>query len=166
MDQAKAGAFLAQLRHEAGLTQEQAGERLGVSNKSISRWENGVTMPDISLLPQLSQLYGVSINELLNGGRIAAEEAVQKADEVLIAVLRDHPFSIKERTAYFKRKWVQEHWMLIAFAAAVLILLLWLGLSNHVLLAITPILALIAWAWLHNRMMTYVEHKLYDDRHP
>lgn len=53
MDQTKFGSFIAECRKENKLTQEQLAEKLGVSSKSISRWENGKTMPDYSVLPDL-----------------------------------------------------------------------------------------------------------------
>ena len=67
MDQIKIGAFLKALRKEKNLTQEQAAEQLGVSNRTVSRWETGTNMPDISLLLVIAELYGVSIPELIDG---------------------------------------------------------------------------------------------------
>ena len=69
MDQIKIGAFLKTLRKEKNLTQEQAAEQLGVSNRTVSRWETGTNMPDISLLVEIAELYGVSIPELIDGER-------------------------------------------------------------------------------------------------
>lgn len=69
MDQLKIGRFLKELRLERGLTQEQTAELLGVTNRSVSRWENGNNMPDLSLLIEISKLYGVEIGELLDGER-------------------------------------------------------------------------------------------------
>ena len=57
MDNGKLGAVLRALRRELGLTQRQAAERLGVTDKAVSKWERGLGCPDVSLLPQLSQLY-------------------------------------------------------------------------------------------------------------
>ena len=67
MDQSYIGQRLKTLRKEKGLTQEQLGERLGVSSRSVSRWENGVNLPDFDLLLELCRLYGVSLDELLKG---------------------------------------------------------------------------------------------------
>ncbi len=61
MDQIKIGKFIASLRHQAELTQEDLGEKIGVSNKTISRWENGNYMPDIEMLQLLSKEFDVSI---------------------------------------------------------------------------------------------------------
>ena len=69
MDQQKIGRFLRELRNEQGLTQAQVAERLNVSNRSVSRWENGTTMPDFNLLMQLSDCYNIEVGELLDGER-------------------------------------------------------------------------------------------------
>ena len=69
MDQKKIGGFLKTLRKEKQLTQEQLAEKLGVSNRSVSRWENGVNMPDFDLVIELANLYDVSIDEILDGER-------------------------------------------------------------------------------------------------
>lgn len=64
MNQEKIGAFLREVRKERGLTQGQLAEALGVSQKSISRWENGKTMPDYSLLPSICEVLGINVAEL------------------------------------------------------------------------------------------------------
>ena len=65
----KIGAFIQQLRKENNLTQEQLAEKLGVSNRSVSRWENGTTLPDISLMKCICDEFHISISELINGER-------------------------------------------------------------------------------------------------
>ncbi len=65
MDQQKVGRFLKILRSEQDLTQAELAERLGVSNRSISRWENGVTMPDFDLLIELAKYYDVENGEIV-----------------------------------------------------------------------------------------------------
>lgn len=70
MNQEKIGLFIAKCRKEKNMTQEDLAEKLGVSNKSISRWENGKTMMDISLFEPLCKELDISIIELLNGERI------------------------------------------------------------------------------------------------
>ena len=84
MDQVKIGGFLRKLRGEKGLTQEQLAEQLAVSNRSVSRWENGVNMPDFDLLMQIARYYDVSVGEILDGERSGktidskAEDTLQK----------------------------------------------------------------------------------------
>lgn len=69
MDQIKIGQFLKLLRNEKGLTQEQLAEKIGVSHRTVSRWETGNNLPDISTLIQLSELYEVDIREIIDGER-------------------------------------------------------------------------------------------------
>lgn len=69
MDTKKIGSFIAQCRREAGMTQAQLGEKLGVTNKTISRWETSMYMPDISLLQPLCQILHITLNELFAGER-------------------------------------------------------------------------------------------------
>lgn len=74
MDAKRVGEYLALLRKQRGMTQQESAERLGVSNKTISKWENGGGLPDISVLPALAELYGVTADEILAGnGKAAAD---------------------------------------------------------------------------------------------
>ena len=88
MDTKKIGAFIATNRKEKGLTQEQLGEKLGVSNKTISRWENGNYMPDLSLLEPLSKELDITLNELLAGERIEKEEEQEYAERNLMSAIQ------------------------------------------------------------------------------
>ena len=67
MTQENIGKFIAEKRKENGMTQELFAEKLGVTNRSISRWENGKTMPDYSLFPIICETLGVEISEILEG---------------------------------------------------------------------------------------------------
>ncbi len=69
MDQMKIGSFLKELRKEKGITQEQLAEQLNISNRSVSRWETGSTMPDLSMLVALAEYYDVDVREIIDGGR-------------------------------------------------------------------------------------------------
>ncbi len=71
MDMQKIGSFLAELRKEKNLTQDELGAQIGVTNKTISRWETGNYLPPVEMLQTLGDTYGVSINEILNGERIS-----------------------------------------------------------------------------------------------
>lgn len=88
MDTKKIGAFIALNRKEKGLTQEQLGEKLGVSNKTISRWENGNYMPDLSMLEPLSKELGITLNELLAGEKIEKEEEQEYAERNLMSTIQ------------------------------------------------------------------------------
>ena len=81
MDQKKIGAFLKDLRREKEITQEQLAEELGVSGRTISRWETGNNMPDISLLVEIAEYFDVSISEIIKGER-KSEDMKEEAKEV------------------------------------------------------------------------------------
>lgn len=87
MDQKKIGGFLKEERKRSGLTQEQVAERLGISSRTISRWETGAYMPDISLLVDIAEMYDVDVREIIDGerkednmNREVKEVAVKMAD--------------------------------------------------------------------------------------
>ena len=155
MDMMKMGAFLQQLRKEKGLTQEQLGERLHVSGKTVSRWETGMYMPPMEALLSLSELYGLTINELLCGAPTAAGASAAPAP---------NPFPPEEQKAYWQRKWLLEHRAaLILLAVAALAVQITGGVMNRVEInAIGSILTVGAAALLRNAQDSYVEHHLYD----
>lgn len=168
MDQIKIGKFIATLRKEKDLTQEQLGEKLGVTNKTISRWENGNYMPDIEMLSLLSKEFDVSINELISGERLLLDDFKKAADNNLVTALNNSTFTLKEKIAFFKKKWLREHIATIVLCiVAWLSIMLWTALklqdkkSYALLGAIGSILALLFYVALYNRMMVYVENHAY-----
>ncbi|MEY8428041.1 helix-turn-helix domain-containing protein [Lachnospiraceae bacterium 46-15] len=99
MDQKKIGGFLRELRKEKGMTQEQLAEVLGVTNRSISRWENGVNMPDFDFVIELANYFDVGIEELLDGER-KIDMIEKKQEETLLKVA---DYSSNERIVFSKR---------------------------------------------------------------
>ena len=87
MDTKKIGIFLKQLRKENGMTQEQLGDKVGVSNKTVSRWENGNYMPPVECLSILSDIYNISINEILAGERVSDEAFTKIAEKNIVSTL-------------------------------------------------------------------------------
>ena len=85
MDQIKIGNFLKELRKEHNLSQEQLADRFNVSSRSVSRWENGKTMPDISLMIELDDFYDIDIRDLLRGER-KSEKMEENLKETLVMV--------------------------------------------------------------------------------
>ena len=83
MDQKKIGSFLKELRKEKGLTQEQLAERLKVSSRSVSRWETGNNMPDLSILVELSDFYNLDIKEIIDGERKSENMEKETKDTLL-----------------------------------------------------------------------------------
>ena len=86
MDQAKIGKFLAELRKEQEMTQEQLAEKLNVARRTVSRWETGNNMPDIDILIELSDLYAVDLREILTGERKSEQMNNETKETVLQAV--------------------------------------------------------------------------------
>ena len=84
MSQEKIGKFIAECRKGRNLTQQKLAEQLGVTNRSISNWENGKNMPDVSLYKELCGILGISINELLSGERLNQEEYQDKSEENMV----------------------------------------------------------------------------------
>lgn len=168
MDQIKTGKFIATLRKEKELTQEQLGEKLGVTNKTISRWENGNYMPDIEMLSLLSKEFDVSINELISGERLLLDDFKKVADNNLVTALNNSAFTLKEKITFFKKKWLREHIATIVLCIVVWIgIMLWVALklqdkNSYALLGATgSILAMLFYVVLYNRMMAYVENHAY-----
>lgn len=94
MDQKQIGSFLKELRKEKNITQEQLAEQLNVSGRTVSRWETGNNMPDISLLVEISELYDVSIPEIINGER-KSENMNEEVKEVAKS-MSDYALAEKE----------------------------------------------------------------------
>ena len=89
MDQIKIGRFIAECRKKENLTQMQLAEKLGITDKAISKWERGVAMPDTSIMLELCDILGISVNELLNGEKINMENNDQKNEQLLLDMAKE-----------------------------------------------------------------------------
>ena len=125
MDQIKIGTFMKELRKEKGMTQEQAAERLNVSNRTVSRWETGTNMPDISLLLEIADLYGVSIPELIDGER----KSEKMNEEVKEVASKMSDYAEAEKTTILKNVTMES--LLGVCALAVLMLLELFGVRTY-----------------------------------
>lgn len=97
MNQKKIGLFIAELRKKKGLTQEELGDRLGVTNKTVSRWETGKYMPDLSLIQSLCEELSISVNEFLSGEYLDDERFRKQADDNVMIVLNDKAALMKKK---------------------------------------------------------------------
>ena len=88
MNQDKVGEFITELRKEKGLTQSQLAEHFGISNKAVSKWENGKSLPDASIMIDLCNFLGITVNELLSGERIDMENYREKAEKTITSVVK------------------------------------------------------------------------------
>ena len=93
MDQTKIGSFIRELRKEKGLTQEQFAQKFNVTQKCVSRWESGRNLPDFSILQDIAEELDVSVIELLNGEKCAAENE----KEVILQLIDYSSDNIKNR---------------------------------------------------------------------
>lgn len=97
MNENKTGAFISSLRKEKELTQAQLAEKLNVTDKAVSRWETGKGLPDSSLLVPLSDIFGITVNELLLGEKISEETFVQKSEDNLLDAVQETEKVISQR---------------------------------------------------------------------
>ena len=88
MNQTEIGKFIAKCRKEKKLTQAQLAEKLNITDRAVSKWETGKSMPDSSIMLELCEILGITVNELLSGEEIDMESYEKKADENLIALKR------------------------------------------------------------------------------
>jgi transcriptional regulator with XRE-family HTH domain len=116
MDLVKIGKYIAGKRKEQGLTQRQIAEQLGMSDKSVSKWERGICLPDVSVYMALCEILGISINEFLAGEDISEENIVRKSEDNLIQVTKDG----NHRQRYLKQ-------IIIALSVVAVISLIVLG---------------------------------------
>ena len=89
MDQGKIGAFIAQMRKEKKYTQRQLADLLGISDKTISKWECGNGLPEVSLMLPLCEALGITVNELLSGERLGEKAYREKAEENIVRLMRE-----------------------------------------------------------------------------
>jgi len=164
MDMIKMGRFLAELRKENNLTQAELGEKLGVTNKTISRWETGNYMPPVEMLEELSDMYEMTINELLSGKKLSSEEYKVMAETNIKETLRSSVFSVKEKQEFYKKKWLKEHvaimvfigiWIIVVFIAGIVDKNMFIGYAAALMLVL-------AHGWRNNTMMTYAEKYTFD----
>ena len=89
MDQIKIGKVIAECRKKASLTQMQLAERLSITDRAVSKWETGRAMPDTSIMLELCEILGISVNELLNGEKISMENNDQKNEQLLLEMAKE-----------------------------------------------------------------------------
>ena len=104
MDQIKIGKFIASCRKEEGMTQAELAEKLGISDRAVSKWETGKSMPDSGIMLELCGFLKINVNELLSGERIMAEFYSKQVEENLLTMRRE----VEERD---RRALKLEYWM-------------------------------------------------------
>ena len=89
MDQIKIGKFIAECRKKQNLTQSQLAEKLGITDRAISKWENGRAMPDSSLMLDLCSILNISVNDLLSGEVIGMENSDKKNEQLILDIAKE-----------------------------------------------------------------------------
>ncbi|MDO4567039.1 MAG: helix-turn-helix transcriptional regulator [Oscillospiraceae bacterium] len=98
MDAVKTGRFIAEARKQKGLTQARLAEELGISDKTVSKWESGRGLPEVSLMLPLCERLGISVNDLLSGERVSQAEYKNKAEENMIDLIKENEENKKKFT--------------------------------------------------------------------
>ncbi len=96
MDQQKIGRFIAQMRKEKSLTQRGLADTLCISDKTVSKWENGKGMPEVSLMMPLCEALDITANELLSGERLSQDDYIRKAEENIMTLVKEREESKKK----------------------------------------------------------------------
>lgn len=133
-DQKKTGEFIAAMRREKGVTQRDMAEALGISDKTVSKWETGRGMPDVSLMLPLCAFLDISVNELLAGERLSGESYSQKAEENIMELMKT-----TEKNARAQR------WSIVGGVAGFVMLLLFYWAMYQNIVEMEGILTPIAW---------------------
>ena len=100
MEQVKIGKFIASKRKEQGLTQLQLAEKLGITDRAVSKWETGKSLPDASLMPELCKLLKITINDLLCGEVVSVEKYNEKAEKALLEMVKKEEMQNKKLMMY------------------------------------------------------------------
>lgn len=129
MDQIQIGKFIAKERKSKNLTQQQLSDVLGISNKTISKWECGNGFPEISLLLPLCEALDISVNELLSGERLAEADYRRKAEENMVSI-------IKEKEENKKKFWLT---FLVGIIATVTFITLIIVVCTYTEVMSTPV---------------------------
>ena len=164
MDMVQMGSFLAELRKGQNLTQAELGDKLGVTNKTISRWETGNYMPPVEMLEELSNMYGLTINELLSGKKLSTEEYKEMAETNIKETLKASAFNLKEKQDYFKKKWLKDHVAVMVVIGLIIIGVFVTGavLKNVLFGYVAILMFVMSHGWRNNAMMTYVEKNAFE----
>ncbi len=101
MDQKKIGRFIAELRKEKGMTQKNLAEKLFMTDKAVSKWECGYSMPDNSVMLKLCEIFEISVNELLSGERLSSVDYNKKAEENIMTLIQENNDSKKKGRRQF-----------------------------------------------------------------
>ena len=162
MNQEKIGRLIAECRKDKKITQVELADKLGVTDKSVSKWENGKCLPDVSLYKDLCNILGITLNEFFSGEKIKEENFKEQADNNLFNALENSSFTLKEKIKYYGDKWDKEHFFELTIATLVIAGFIIYGfIKNNGIQFIFMIVGFIYGIWEKNRKQAYIERNAY-----
>ncbi len=165
MNQIKIGKLIAECRKAKKLTQVELANLLGVTDKSVSKWENGVCLPDVSRYKEICEILDITLNEFFVGERLTNETFREVADNNLLNALENSAFTLKDRIDFFKEKWQKEHFFELVIEMLVIVFFIMYGfIKDNGLQYIFVIIGFISGIVENNRMMAYVERNTYGQK--
>lgn len=162
MNQEKIGKLIAECRKEKKMTQVELANKLSVTDKSVSKWENGKCLPDVSLYKDLCNILGITLNEFFAGEKIKEEKFKEQADINLFNALENSSFTLKEKIKYYDKKWDKEHFFELTIAMIIIVGFIIYGfVKDNGIQFIFMIVGFTYGIWETNRKKTYIERNMY-----
>ncbi len=162
MNQEQIGKLIATCRKEKKLTQKELASILNVTDKSVSKWERGICLPDVSLYKPLCEILGITLNDFFAGKKIEEEKYKEVADQNLYKALENSSFTLKEKIDYYTKKWEKEHFLELMIEMIIIIFLIIIGfIKQNEFIIIGIIGGFTCGIWENNRKMAYVEKNAY-----
>lgn len=162
MNQVKIGKLIAECRKDKKMTQVELADKLGVTDKSVSKWENGKCLPNVSLYKDLCDILGITLNEFFAGEKIKDEEFKKKADDNLLNALENSSFTLKEKIEYYGKKWDKEHFLELTIVMLMIVGFIIYGfIKDNGIQYLFMILGFIHSVFEYNRKQAYIERNAY-----
>ena len=162
MNQEKIGKLIAECRKEKKMTQVELADKLSVTDKSVSKWENGKCLPDVSLYRDLCNILGITLNEFFAGEKIKEEKLKEQADINLFNALENSSFTLKEKIKYYDKKWDKEHFFELTIAMIIIVGFIIYGfVKDNGIQFIFMIVGFTYGIWETNRKKAYIERNVY-----
>lgn len=165
MDQIKIGKLIAECRKTQKLTQVQLAQKLGVTDKSVSKWENGICLPDVSLYKKICEILDITLNEFFAGERLTDATFKSVADNNLLSALENSIFTLKDKVDFFEKKWEKEHFFELTIAMIIIVGFIIYGfIKDNGIQFLFMIIGFAYGVWENNRKKAYIERNAYGKK--
>lgn len=162
MNQEKIGKLVAECRKEKKMTQAELADKLGVTDKSVSKWENGKCLPDVSLFEDLCSILGITLNEFFAGEKLTDENFKEQADKNLLNALDNSSFTLKEKIEYYDKKWNKEHFVELIIVMIIIAGFIIYGfIKDNGIQFVFMIIGVVYGICENNRKRAYIERHAY-----